>query len=147
MAPPEVTAVSVKLPAFWTTNAIAWFAKAEAQFALRSITRDDTKFYYVVAALDADTSNRATHILQRPPGQDKHVTIKKFLLSTFELSEAERAEHLLNVTELGDRKPSELMDRILQLNGDHEQATLHPETDLHQSATSLIAICSRSAPG
>ncbi|MEE4247211.1 MAG: hypothetical protein V2I33_17500 [Kangiellaceae bacterium] len=117
----EVAAVAVKLPTFWTTNATAWFAQAEAQFQLRNIVQDDTRYYYVVAALDAETSNRATLILQRPPADEKYAKLKKFLLNSFEPSEAERAEQLLNMGELGDRKPTELMDKILQLNGTSDQ--------------------------
>ena len=49
-------AVSVKLPTFWTTMAAAWFTQAEAQFGLRGITSDDTRYWHVVSALDAETA-------------------------------------------------------------------------------------------
>lgn len=42
-------AVQLKLPEFWETQASVWFAQTEAQFTLRDITTDATKYYYVVA--------------------------------------------------------------------------------------------------
>ena len=50
-----VDAVTVKLPAVWTTSATAWFAQVEAKYAIGKITEDDTKYYHVVAALDSVT--------------------------------------------------------------------------------------------
>ena len=48
----SLEAETLKLPTFWTTCPLAWFAQTEAQFSLRNISSDDTKYYYVVAALD-----------------------------------------------------------------------------------------------
>lgn len=112
-----VAAVAVKLPGFWTRNSAAWFAQAEAQFAIRGVTQEDTKYYYVVAALDASTATRASTVLLSPPADGKYQAIKSFLLDACELTEAERAHQLLSLPELGDRRPSELMAQILHLNG------------------------------
>ena len=63
----DADAVTVKIPPFWTHSPTAWFAQAEAQFVLRKITEDDTKYYYIVAALDSATATRAVSILSQPP--------------------------------------------------------------------------------
>ncbi|KAJ8405679.1 hypothetical protein AAFF_G00316590 [Aldrovandia affinis] len=84
-------AVALKLPEFWQELAAVWFAQAEAQFALRGITQEDTKYYYVVAALNSSTASRVLSLLQDPPEADKYVALKQLLLETFELSEPERA--------------------------------------------------------
>lgn len=108
-------AVSLKLPTFWTTSPEAWFVHAEAQFAIRKITADDTQYCYVVAALDSDTANRALSLLSAPPDTGKFAALKSFLLSAFRLTESERAAALFSLNGLGDSKPSELMDKMLAL--------------------------------
>ena len=49
----DTAAVSLKLPTFWSTQPKSWFCQAEAQFAIRKISEDETKYYYVIAALDS----------------------------------------------------------------------------------------------
>ncbi|KAJ8416183.1 hypothetical protein AAFF_G00382050 [Aldrovandia affinis] len=110
-------AVALKLPEFWQEHATVWFAQAEAQFALRGITQEDTKYFYVVAALNSSTASRVLSLLQDPPEDDKYLALKQLLLETFELSEPERARKLLTLPGLGDSKPSELMDHMLTLLG------------------------------
>jgi hypothetical protein len=72
----------------------------------------------VVTALNTDTATRAATILAAPPAQGKYAALRAFLLETFELTDDERAERLLNM-DLGDRKPTEAMDDILRLCGTH----------------------------
>lgn len=116
----SVNAVSLKLPEFWESSASAWFAQTEAQFALRDITADITKYYYVVSALGSSTASRVVSFLKSPPTEGRYDVLKAHLLKTFELSDAERASKLFSLHGLGDGKPSELMDRMLELLGEHK---------------------------
>ena len=127
-----VDAVSVKLPTFWTTSPTAWFAQAEAQFAIRGVTQDDTKYYHVVAALDTSTATRTVSLLSSPPTTDKYSAIKTFLISAYDLSDSERASALFNLPGLGDSKPSELMDSMLSLLGTHTPCFLFRHLFLQQ---------------
>lgn len=127
-----VDAVAVKLPVFWTSSPVAWFASAEAQFAIRGITQDDTRYYHVVASLDTTTATRAVSILSSPPTANKYAAIKKFLTSAYELSESERASALFSMPGLGDSKPSELMDSMLALLGSHTPCFLFRHLFLQQ---------------
>ncbi|GAA6111958.1 uncharacterized protein LOC117501066, partial [Tachysurus ichikawai] len=128
----SMNAVSLKLPEFYEQQAAVWFAQAEAQFALRDITADDTKYYDVVAALSSSTAARSISILENPPDRDKYSTLKAYLLKTFGLSETERACHLLSLPGLGDSWPSELMDHMLALLGEHKPCFLFKELFLQQ---------------
>ena len=59
-------AVALKLPTFWYSQPEVWFAQAEAQFALRNITVDATKYFYIVAALDQDAATRLLDLITNP---------------------------------------------------------------------------------
>lgn len=111
-------AVSLKLPTFWTQQPSVWFAQAEAQFAIRSIVKEETKYYHVVAALDQETATRVMDMLSTIPADTPYTQLKKRLQDTFDLSDYERASAILHMAPLGDQKPSQLMDRMLGLLGD-----------------------------
>lgn len=115
----EEHAVSLKLPTFWTSQPEVWFAQAEAQFNLRRITADDTKYFHVLSALDQETATRLLDLINRPPANNKYQALKDRLLDTFGLSKRKRASRLLHFRPLGDSKPSALMDDMLVLLGDH----------------------------
>ena len=138
-------AVSLKLPEFWESSSSAWFAQTEAQFALRQITADETKYYYVVSALGSSTASRVVSLLKRPPLTRKYDTLKEYLLKTFELSDTERASRLFSLQGLGDSKPSELMDRMLDLLGDNKPDFLFLHLFLRQLPTHVRAALANSA--
>ena len=62
--------------------------------------------------------------IENPPEQDRYGNIKKRLLNTFDLSQQERAARLLSFPDLGDRKPTALMDDMLALLGSHQACFL-----------------------
>ena len=79
-------AVTLKLPTYWCSQPEIWFDQAEAQFALRRITTDETMYFYVLAALDQDTATRLLDIINNPPASDRYKTLKEWLLDTYGLS-------------------------------------------------------------
>ena len=117
----------------------------ESQFALRGITAEETKFHYVVAALDGPTARRLGDLLRTPPATDQYTTLKKRLLSTFSLSERERACRLLDLEDLGDRKPSALVDHILSLAGTGNLDFLLRELFIRKLPESIRAIIAASS--
>ena len=78
----EENAVWLKLPQFWATEPQRWFAQAEAQFALWGIVSDNTKYYYILSALDQTTASRLKDFISHPPAEDKYVALKDWLLDT-----------------------------------------------------------------
>ena len=74
---------------------------------------------YVVAALDQETASCLIDFLENLPEQNRYGSIKKRLLSTFDLSQQERAARPLSFPELGDKKPTALMDAMLALLGSY----------------------------
>ncbi|KAM9310038.1 uncharacterized protein KZ484_025989 [Pholidichthys leucotaenia] len=110
-------AVAVKLPDFWQHILRSWFHHTEAQFALRGITADDTKFYRVVAALDARTAQQVASLLDQPPAHDRYVALKAAQTRCYTLSDCERAERLLRRSKLGDGSAVDLMEKMFALMG------------------------------
>ena len=47
-----VESVAIKLPIFDPINQELWFVQCEAQFELKNVIVDQTKYYHIVAALD-----------------------------------------------------------------------------------------------
>jgi hypothetical protein len=104
-----------KLPPFWPEDPTTWIEQVEAQFHLRHVTADSTKFYHLVAALDPSTARRLRDTIKNAPNGSRYEALKTHLISTFSLTESERANRLLNLRGLGARKPSELMDEMTAL--------------------------------
>ena len=128
----NVYAATVKLPDFWQHNPRPWFQHIEAQFQLRGINRDVTKYFHVVAALDASTTARAMMLLEAPPAAGKYEALKTFLLKLFELSELEKADRLLSLNGLGDSRPSEMMEKMLAVLGSADPSFLFTHIFLRQ---------------
>ena len=113
---PPVTAVSLKLPSFWSKNPVAWFAYIESSFNLQNITRSRTKYDYIVTALPSDVITEITDILANP-GADPYDAIKQALLTRTTISERERLRLLLAKEDLGDRKTTQLLRHMQSLLG------------------------------
>lgn len=131
MADPAVAAVAVKLPPFWPEDPDTWMEQVEAQFAIRGIVVDSTKFYHVVAALDPPTARRLRDTIRNAPDGARYPALKARLVTAFGLSENERANRILNMHSLGDRKPSELMDEMLALADGHAPCFLFKQIFLN----------------
>ena len=75
----QCNAASIKLPDFWTKSPSVWFTRIEAQFNTKGITEDQTKYDYVVSALDIDTADEIQHILLNPPARERYNALKNEL--------------------------------------------------------------------
>lgn len=118
LTPAEISRVGVKPPPFWKTNPTLWFIQLESQFALANITADETKFHYVVSAMDSDMLNSVCDLLTNPPQNDSYKALKTKLIELHSESEASKIRTLLQGLELGDQRPSQLLSRMRALAGD-----------------------------
>ncbi|CAI5688922.1 unnamed protein product [Oreochromis niloticus] len=145
--PPPVAAtfaVALKLPDFWLHDPPSWFVHVEAQFALRGISADDTKYHHVVASLDPLATRRAMTLLRDPPAQGKYAALKELLLRRYALSDAERAEQLLNLSGLGGGTALELMENMLSLLGPDDGGFLFVHLFLRQLPAAVRAVLANS---
>ncbi|CAI5649840.1 unnamed protein product [Oreochromis niloticus] len=111
----------------------------EAQFALRGISADDTKYHQVVASLDPLATRRALTLLRDPPARGKYAALKELLLRRYALSDAERAEKLLSLSGLGGGTALELMERMLSFLGPDDGGFLFAHIFLRQLPAAVRA--------
>ena len=111
-----VDAVSVNLPKFYPHSPDLLFIQAEVHFRLKNITADDTKYWYLVSALQETEARRIIDFLKAPPTKNKYEALKQRLSKTFQIGRRAAGAKLLHLGGLGDRKPSELMDVMLELS-------------------------------
>lgn len=111
----QAASVSVKLPEFWKTDPEMWFAQAEAQFVLANVTKDETKFYHIVAKVDQSVICHVADLVSAPPQQDKYKAVKDRLIARFALSPQSRLERLLGSFDLGDMRPTHLLAKMQEL--------------------------------
>ncbi|KAG0422921.1 hypothetical protein HPB47_001273 [Ixodes persulcatus] len=109
--------IELRLPAFWAKNPWAWFSQVEAQFHLRRITTQESRYYHMVSALPPEVADELDDVLALPPPENAYDHIKEIILARKTASEASRIQQLLTTEELGDRRPSQLLHRMRQLLG------------------------------
>ena len=115
---PRVAAVSIKLPPFWPADPAVWFLQVEAQFSLKGIVQQRTRFDHVIAVLAPEVATEVRDLIINPPADTPYDLLKAVLIKRTEASEQRRLQQLLTAEELGDRKPSQLLRRMQQLLGD-----------------------------
>ncbi|KAL1489023.1 hypothetical protein ABEB36_013968 [Hypothenemus hampei] len=113
----HVDRVAIKPPPFWRADPALWFVQLEAQFDLAKITVDDTKYNYVVSAVDTEILSQITDFLNTPPANNKYLLIKSKLISIFGESRESQMRRLLCDISLGDKKPSQLLNEMARLGG------------------------------
>ena len=107
-----VNAAAVKLPSFLTSQPDHWFTQAEAQFAIRGVTADNTKYYHVVASFDAPVQERMAPVVAAAPAQGRYEYIKAAVLQVYGRTAETKANDFLSCIVsfgLGDRRPSDML--------------------------------------
>ena len=113
-----VFGAAVQLPTFDKIEPEAWFAVADANFALRKVTDPLTKYYYVLSKLDSSTLRQLSAFLKRPRLEDPYQEIRDTLCATFEPSLEQKLDALLTTTDCGDARPMEFGLELQRLLGE-----------------------------
>jgi len=117
-----VAAVAVKLPEFWLDDPEMWFAQAEAHFRRAGITVSATKYDYVLMQLPAKARTSVREIVRVADTlSDPYERVKSKLTASYTKSRWRLVFELFDHPDLGDRRPSELMDALLSLLPPGEQ--------------------------
>ena len=86
----SVDVVGLKLGTFWTDRPTIWFKQAEAQFVLKKITVEETKYHHVLVALDNRTSGEVEFIIEDPPADKPYTALKEALLEAYEKTPSQK---------------------------------------------------------
>jgi len=112
--PPQLQPHKVRLTDFWTHEPLIWFQHAEALFGTYSVIEERMKFNLVLPCLSKETLVRVAALVTNP--QDlamPYAALRARLLEVYLPDIWEQADKLLHYRELGDLKPSQLMDDML----------------------------------
>ena len=85
-----------------------WFARTDAEFSVKGITTEATKYSHTVAALPVEVANHVTNEILLP-----YMTLRQWLLDTYTLDNYQRACGLLDMPARSSEKPSVLLDAML----------------------------------
>ncbi|KAH8025793.1 hypothetical protein HPB51_012115 [Rhipicephalus microplus] len=133
----------VNLPPFWPNSPSTWSLQLEAHFRLRQITSQQTRHWHLVSCLPPDVANDLADILASPHPSHRYDTLKAAIISRKPESEHSRLQQLITATELGDRRPSQLLRRMRQLLGGasapQEEKLLH-ELFLQRLPQSMVPV-------
>ncbi|XP_033212393.1 uncharacterized protein LOC117169987 [Belonocnema kinseyi] len=105
-------AVAMRVPTFWPDKISLWFKQLEAQFSIAAITRDSTKFSYVIANLEPKYIEEIEDIIENPPEQGQYDAVKAGLIKILSDSSSIRVRKLLEGEEIGDRTPSPFLRHV-----------------------------------
>ncbi|GFT50542.1 hypothetical protein NPIL_540791 [Nephila pilipes] len=107
---PQVAAVSVKPPPFWTDTPGLWFAHVEAQFHTAEITVEETNYFTVVGALVQTVLNA---VIKKP---DNFFVVNDDFLKSLWLNQLPKPSQTILATN------SESLDNLVTMaNKTHEQ--------------------------
>nr|VZI00975.1 unnamed protein product [Spirometra erinaceieuropaei] len=138
---------SFDLPSVWLGDIALWLRTVESRFALRQITREDTKFHCVVAALPMDIATDLRDIIDCPPTDAPYTALKEALISRISLSTQKRLQRLISEEDLADRKATQLLGRSEQLaDGQKLDAAMFKQLFLQRLPPSAQAILTPNIP-
>ena len=105
---------NITLPAFLPSNVELWFATAEHTFAANGIFGESKRFSLALNALELKQIQSIQHVV-RSPTANPYRAITQTPIKSYKLNENDRLDVLCNRSQLGDRKPSELLNEMRQL--------------------------------
>jgi hypothetical protein len=104
----------VKLPEFWPHAPGIWFARAELRFETSGVRSERLMFAYVADALPYESLCLVADLVESPPAANPYTILKDRLMMSHQLTPVQRAMKLLELPNLGNRRPSQLLADLLQ---------------------------------
>ncbi|KAH6933069.1 hypothetical protein HPB50_011831 [Hyalomma asiaticum] len=112
MHPRDIAAIQLRLPTFWRNNPQLWFAQVEATFDLHHISSEISRFRHLLCNLPPEVAQEVADVIAAPLNDASYQRLKQSILDRTTTSESARLRHLLTSEELGDRRPSQLLNSM-----------------------------------
>jgi hypothetical protein len=108
---------SVKLPEFWLSDTDMWFLQVEAAFRRARVIDSHVKYDYVLMKLPESVLTSVKDVVRAVTDTtaDPYAELKARLVSSYTQSKWQLANRLLDHPDIGDMRPSMLMDSMLSL--------------------------------
>jgi hypothetical protein len=107
-------ASSCKLPEYWPDAPALWFLRAECSFLLRNVTDQREKFCPGGASLPRDSMRLVADLVESPPAELMYNALKNRLLASHQLTDIQKVKLLVDMSTLGDRKPTQLQAAMIE---------------------------------
>lgn len=108
-APVEAVNYPARLPTFYEEDPVLWFIQVEAIFATTRVTTEEKRYQAVISQLPFKILTQVIDLARQQPEQEPYTTLKRRLLTVFSESKERKILRLLEDTQLGDMKPSQLL--------------------------------------
>ena len=95
---PHLAAVSVNLPPFWPSDSQLRFTQVQAQFPIRGIMSQKTKFDYVIASLAPKFAADIRNLILTPPEETPYDVLKETLIKRTAARQSETYSAALSFT-------------------------------------------------
>lgn len=116
--------VRLPWPSMIRDNIDMWFLQIDHWFTVNRITSDNTRFSTVVAALDGNLLQQIYETVRNPPSTEKYKALKNAVIRNFTESEQRRAQQFVSGLQLGDKKPSHLLNDLRRIGGENQDEKL-----------------------
>jgi hypothetical protein len=112
---------ALRLPEFWVTDPVAWFAHVEDHFQLENLVSQQHRYFNVVKSLSQDSLRLIKNILANPHPTTPYEVLNDRLLNSHSLTDFQKIERQVKIGELGTKqKPSELLAHLVELTPEDE---------------------------
>ncbi|CAK9820463.1 hypothetical protein ANTPLA_LOCUS10611 [Anthophora plagiata] len=115
--PAAVDRVAVRIPEFCPGDPEMWFSMIERSFEASGVMSENTKFGYVLGALNTRYAAEVRDIIMNPPASEPYTKLKIEFIRRLSVSQEQKTRRLLEHEEIGDRKPSQFLRHLRELAG------------------------------
>jgi hypothetical protein len=112
-----VVHVAFKIPDFWPHDPNTWSCKLESKFRICNISQSSMKYDHLLSALPMEVCSNINDSLEESDenAADAYEQLKALLVSRYTKDRWARAFELLKFPEIGDMKPSDMMQQMKAL--------------------------------